>query len=761
MKNKQGFTLVELLSAIVLLGIIITIGIFSVSSIRNSILEKQYQNVKAEIELAAEKYYQNTESKEVYVETLINEGYLKADNKSMIITDPRNNKSLNCYVVTIDNEENATLGTDNSDENGKCTDASITNKDIVILDGDENPISNNWYKNAIVLKAKLNNPDKNKSDYNFTWKRDLNPNTINNEDTYNLNDLYNEIGKVINDVFYVSATNKTNSLDILDSVGKRVKIDGVLPEIKSLEIPDKDTWTKTKILKVNLTDIGSGIDGYILSEISEKSENDCETESLDNYKKIGDVQNPNDVKIEYTITKNGTYTFCAIDKAGNKVKYGENIVIDKVDDIPPKCDYEENTNWTKSNVAVSFGCTDKESGCAKLTYKNKVTNCNGINCYNNYTYSSTYKTANINNTIGSFIIEDNAGNITNCPDNDKKEVDVYLDKNGPEITNINITSTKSGYNSKYAKVSFTLYDEHSGISGFCIGPKKTNCSPKNLTYCSQNGNKYNCSIDYTFTSRDGSGTSEYVYITAYDNVVDKVKNSSTESKSYRLYESCTYTNFSRYGKCSEECDGGVYYEYRTDKYLGTSCNGYGNTSCNTMDCCSWTYQERYSTGYCDASCGWGSQRITYKIYSRYDDSYCGRDYDYEDCYDDSDCYEPDPDPDYGGGGSSGGSDCDTINDNRCDRSTDTLYWISDCCDGKCNYAAMDGSVAYGTISRSRLSAASNCSSYGAGGGGSSGGGGGSSSCPTPGWYQTEHECNKNELGTKCCRTSDRLWRPIP
>lgn len=55
MKNKQGFTLVELLSVIVLLGIIITIGIFSVSSIRNSVLEKQYKNVKTEIELAAEK----------------------------------------------------------------------------------------------------------------------------------------------------------------------------------------------------------------------------------------------------------------------------------------------------------------------------------------------------------------------------------------------------------------------------------------------------------------------------------------------------------------------------------------------------------------------------------------------------------------------------------------------------------------------------------------------------------------------------------
>ena len=62
MKNKKGFTLMELLSVIVLLGIIITIGLFSISSIRKTILDRQYKNLKTEIELAAEKYYQDTES---------------------------------------------------------------------------------------------------------------------------------------------------------------------------------------------------------------------------------------------------------------------------------------------------------------------------------------------------------------------------------------------------------------------------------------------------------------------------------------------------------------------------------------------------------------------------------------------------------------------------------------------------------------------------------------------------------------------------
>ena len=103
MKNKKGFTLVELLSAIVLLGIIITLGIFSVSSIRNTILDKQYKNVKTEIELAAEKYYSDTESSKVFVDTLVKEGYLKADNKSMIISDPRDKSLLNLPPKTIIN----------------------------------------------------------------------------------------------------------------------------------------------------------------------------------------------------------------------------------------------------------------------------------------------------------------------------------------------------------------------------------------------------------------------------------------------------------------------------------------------------------------------------------------------------------------------------------------------------------------------------------------------------------------------------------
>ena len=376
-----------------------------------------------------------------------------------------------------------------------------------------------------------------------------------------------------------------------------------------------------------------------------------------------------------------------------------------------KCDYIENEKWTNSNVTINFGCKDDESGCSKLTYKKKTTNCNGT-CYKTYTYTSTYKSANISKTIGSFTIEDNAGNIVTCP-SDKKEVNVYLDKDKPVISNINISSNQLNYNSRYTKVSFTLTDNHSGISSFCIGTSKNNCNTKSVnSYCTQNGNRYDCSVDYTFTSSDGSGTAEYVYITAYDNV----NNFDTQKEKYELYKSCTFTDFERYGKCSEECDGGVYYEYRTDKYLGISCNSYGDTPCNTnIKCCDSTYSVYSHSGSCSNTCGNGRQRVYYELYSKINDKYCGQDYDYIDCYEESGCYvpEPDPTPDPNPGGG-GGSSCkpSTINGNRCDTTHDILYYISTCCGGECNYSAKAGNVEYGTISQSLLQGASKCSSYG-------------------------------------------------
>lgn len=49
MRNKKCFTLVEVISAIIILSIIITLDVFPITKVRSNILEKQYNNIKLEI----------------------------------------------------------------------------------------------------------------------------------------------------------------------------------------------------------------------------------------------------------------------------------------------------------------------------------------------------------------------------------------------------------------------------------------------------------------------------------------------------------------------------------------------------------------------------------------------------------------------------------------------------------------------------------------------------------------------------------------
>ena len=774
MKNKKGFTIVELLSVIVLLGIIVSIGVLSVSSIRGSILNKQYKNIKTEIELAAEKYYEDTDSEAVYVETLITEGYLKADNKSMTITNPKDNTSLNCYLAKIDDDGNASLVEENkADENGKCIDADIINGKITIVNNadSEKIETNRWYKESLTLKAKLLNED-NSNKYKYTWKSEKNPNVIKSSDTENtfdLSEIYELNGKVINDIFYVTAINKSDNTDVLKSSGTRVKIDGVAPEFISVNVEAENEWRTQKVVTIDAEDQGSGIDGYIVSE------DDCINKDFGEYTKI-EVINPNKVKIKYTVKKNGTYSICLKDKAGNVKKYDEDVIITKIDTTPPKCEYSENYNWRSSNVDIKYGCKEEhpndtnQSGCSKVI-KNNTTSCvNKETCYYEraQTFIKTTDMANIKGSIGTFTIEDIAGNKVECPVAPKTEVSVKLDKTKPEISSVEVRSNDSRYNSIYTTVTVKALDKHSGLKAVCVINENNikNCENNwvSVDNCTKQGNTYTCSIKLTINSWDGSGANKTVYAFTKDNV----DNIQTKTASYKVYAVCTETVFKSYGSCSSVCGGGQLYEYRNDKYLNTSCDGYYGSPCNTQDCCSSTYLSYSRETGCSTSCGSGTTTIYYDKISNYDGSYCGTQTSYGSCYDDSGCYYPEPDPDptpnpNPGGGGGGSSNCDTINGNRCDRSADILYWISDCCDGVCNYAAKAGSTAYGTISRSRLSAASNCSSYGpgTGGGGSSGGGssGGTcrctsdSQCGSNMYCSNQYCCRKNSLSNgraDCC-----------
>ena len=503
MKNKKGFTLMELLSVIVLLGIIITIGLFSISSIRKAILDRQYKNLKTEIELAAEKYYQDTENTFFYVQTLIDEGYIKTDNSSLNIYSPIDSNIMNCYTINIVDGK-ATL--DDKNKNEECNAEIAGNYELKIV-RENDKTSDKWYKESEELSAVKSDNSVDDS-LIYTWTTDLNPNTIWDKRKFDLKNLLSEKGGVINDVFYVQA----NSVDkSYRSAGKRIKIDTVKPIIDNVNISgDQNKWVKQRDVTIKAHDLGSGIVGYLFSDKA-----DCSG----NFEKLTKPQN--EFTLKRTFKSNGEYYFCLIDDAGN-ISESSKIVIQKVDGIPPKCYYgNENTKWQIGSRTISYGCQDDESGCDKLIVNGRNTyTCSGNNCNiftQNKTFNETYDKIKINDTeksIGTFKIIDKNGNETTCPDSNKQYLNLFLDNTNPTVK-INSMSYSGGY----LTVSASVIDSNSGVQNAYV------------VYNGKTSNTISCNGNCTLRLYVDSLVSGNV--TLYG--TDKVGNVGSDSKTINVY----------------------------------------------------------------------------------------------------------------------------------------------------------------------------------------------------------------------------------
>ena len=96
MQNKKGFTLVELLAVIAILGILVAIAVPSTLAISNKIKKNMWENKKKLVSTAVELWEDDNKvncSKDLptlTIEQLIEQKYLKADDKSGKFTDDNN-----------------------------------------------------------------------------------------------------------------------------------------------------------------------------------------------------------------------------------------------------------------------------------------------------------------------------------------------------------------------------------------------------------------------------------------------------------------------------------------------------------------------------------------------------------------------------------------------------------------------------------------------------------------------------------------------
>ena len=309
MKNKKGFTLIELIAVLVVLSILIASSVAVFINIRNSVLRKEKNNLITYLETKAIEYANETNVTAVSVEDLIKIGLIKPDDETDIY-DPVTRESMNCYIIDLvweDGEYKAKFGS-NVGKNGTTCNEYTRRKNLVIcqvVGNNCNDIKNEqWFKDDITIGLKFVNGKRiiKESGYEISWKS--NTGISSTEDTIKTNvDL-------IANINYTAKVIKDNEVSEASQI---VNIDKEAPIIN--EIKYNTNWSKSKEIEIIASDgLGSGVGGYVIVLENEK----CSGYNINN---------------KITVKSNGNYKVCIRDKAGNET---EKVIKVSTIDVKPE-----------------------------------------------------------------------------------------------------------------------------------------------------------------------------------------------------------------------------------------------------------------------------------------------------------------------------------------------------------------------------------------------------------------------------------------
>ena len=473
MKNRRGFTLVEVLAVIVILGILSTIGVVTVVNIRKNQEKKFDQNQLAIFKQTAKTYFSDNKTllptaKDstyvVYLKDLIDQNYLD----SLLDYNKESYLLEKSYIVVM-RVGTRYIYTPYLYKNGD-------NINEYIRPNDENPtnISFTSYKND------LGNDMTHDSTTHYTNRSSKIAYTIEDSDGIAaFNYAIYKNGKVIStseyieptenkasDVFELKANNyedgtyeiKVTVYDNTDigssSYSKKILIDRVAPICTTTKEPSAE-WTN-----VNTKLIGtcSDTNGKV------KGKSGCVKNIDETYtKEMNELKTPGSVE-----DKAGNVTICA----------SKNIKIDKT---KPSCNVSgESTAWIKGTRNITTTCSENgtyQSGCTEIS---KV-----------FSYSTTTKTASLSNTV-----KDKAGNSATC----KSTINVYVDNTAPNCgtTTVSGTAGNNGWYKSDLTLSVPCADTESGCtsSTFSNSAKSEGTNNVSTTISDKVGNTRACSNTY-------------------------------------------------------------------------------------------------------------------------------------------------------------------------------------------------------------------------------------------------------------------------
>lgn len=471
MKRKKGFTLVEIIVVVAILGLLFGLGIPSYRFIIGSVKERQYENKVSYALAKAEEWANDTGRNATNIAHLIEEGYMEPDNESGAYDNPIDDTSMLCYTIRVDYNDNQYEST--LTEERYCAYEELEKQtsiiELVKYDSNGQVVpENDWTRSDILLRVQfkdevLRNTYQNSVE-EIVWRGNDNMDTIAIHGDFSSKNQYQvQAAKIMNTKYEVTMKLVYEGKTYIYKAYSQVKIDRQEPIIyqDDTTVEQQDEWKNSnKSTKVVTSDYdGSGIYGYFISNqsVSTCSANKTLYTSAD--KQVLDLS-----------LAQGEYYACVMDNVGN-ISTPSKITVVKVDTSAPtisapvassasiKTNVPNSSFYSRLQVKIHISDNANGSGVDAIRYCiTKGSDCEPNNKSQINSEGDIYVEFNESSSSPQKICAygyDRAGNRS-----EKKCSVFYLDKTGPQVNNQDISITRSGNN--YV-VKFNATDPESGI----------------------------------------------------------------------------------------------------------------------------------------------------------------------------------------------------------------------------------------------------------------------------------------------------------
>ncbi len=486
MKKKKGFTLVELLATLTVLGLIIAISAVSYISIKDDSLKQDYNNLISYLETKASNYAKRTGITLVTIEDLIKEGETLPDDETDIY-NPIDRTSLNCYTIKSEfiNGEYISKFIDKEYRNkdGSCggyeleTDYSICQ---YTQSGCEKIDNNKWFADNITLAIKYNKTGEiiNNPEYQYSWLS-----TSGQTGTEAM--ITTNVAKATKSVYRFEVT-----MDGALANGQGiVAIDKEAPVVSGVK--SDSGWATEKNIEITVSDFnGSGVKGLYLAP-------DLRTCPQDkSLYKTTVTNNRAKAKIQA-----GTYGICVVDNVGNISKSPYISVVDNIDSNavePGDITLTASTSAYTRELTLTGKAIDRKSGLEyyAFTTKNNVPKASDWKKISGGPTNKqvTYTLKVTANDVYNFYVKDKLGNyephatiqITN------------IDREGPEY----VSGGAISINDETFTITPAVFTDIStpvSVYYYAIKTKDDKTTPKDTQITSTNRTiKGDCGTDYNF-----------------------------------------------------------------------------------------------------------------------------------------------------------------------------------------------------------------------------------------------------------------------